>query len=77
MSCSKKVVHDRKDCIGCNACVNLAPQSWIMDDTDGKARLIGSKQKGKVFVGDIFDCDTEDNQAAAEACPMNIIKIGG
>lgn len=71
-----KVVHQRKDCIGCNSCVTIAPQSWIMDPTDGKARLVGSKCKGKVFVGDVFACDEEDNHRAAEACPVNIIKIG-
>ena len=71
-----KVIHIRSNCIGCNACVTLAPQSWVMDPVDGKSRLVGSKCKGKVFVGEIFECDTEDNIRAAEACPVNIIKIG-
>ncbi len=74
---NKKVIHQRKDCIGCNACVTMAPQSWIMDPEDGKSRLVGSKEKGKVFVGEIFDCDIEANERAAQACPVNIIKIGG
>lgn len=74
---SKKVVHQRKNCIGCNVCVTMAPQSWIMDPVDGKSRLVGSVDKGSVYVGEIFDCDIEDNERAAQACPVNIIKIGG
>lgn len=72
---SLKVIHDRDRCIGCNACVVAAPQSWIMDEKEGKSVLIGSKKKGNVHVGEIFDCDKEDNERAALACPVNIIKI--
>ena len=74
-----KVVHERHGCIGCNSCVNIAPQTWQMDETDGKSRLIGSKKKGKgkdsPFVGHIFDCDMEANRRAAAACPTKIIKV--
>ena len=69
------VVHDRDKCIGCRSCVLLAPQNWTILETDGKARLIGSKKKDKVYVGEIFDVDLELNKKAATACPMKIIKI--
>lgn len=72
---SFKIVHFRKDCIGCNSCVNIAPQSWMMDEKEGKAMLVGGKKKRDVFVGEAFDCDLEDNERAAEACPMRIIQI--
>lgn len=72
-----KVVHDRKNCIGCNACCAIAPQSWTMDYEDGKSHLQGAQQKGDIFVGEIFEADLEMNRCAAEACPVNIIKIGG
>ncbi len=72
---SLKVIHQREKCIGCNACILAAPQSWIMDEKEGKSRLIGSKLKRDVYVGKIFECDKEANQMAANACPMNIIKI--
>jgi ferredoxin len=71
----RKIVHDRDRCIGCNSCVTLAPQSWTMDDKDGKARLICSAPKRHLFVADVFDSDVEDNERAAEACPVNIIKV--
>jgi ferredoxin len=76
-----KVIHKRSDCIGCNACVKNAPQSWFMDENDGKSVLISSIEKGqgeqKVFVGEIFECDLEDNKKAAAACPVNIIRVEG
>jgi ferredoxin len=71
----RKIVHDRERCIGCNSCVTLAPQSWTMDKNDGKARLICSKPKRNLFVADVFDSDVEDNERAAEACPVNIIRV--
>lgn len=71
-----KVIHQRGDCIGCNSCVNIAPQSWRMDDADGKAVLIGAKKKNDLFVGEIFEYDQQANNLAAEACPVRIIKVG-
>lgn len=72
---SFKIVHFRKNCIGCNSCVNIAPQSWLMDEEEGKVRVVGGKQKGDLFVAEAFDCDLEQNIQAAEACPMKIIQI--
>ena len=72
---SIKIIHDRPRCIGCNSCVCIAPQTWHMDEVEGKAVLSGSTQKGKVHVADIFEVDEEANRAAAQACPMGIIKV--
>ena len=70
-----KVVHNRKRCIGCNACVTIAPQNWVMDEEEGKSRLIGGTAKGEVFVAEVFECDIEANKEAAAACPVNIIQV--
>lgn len=70
-----KIIHDRYRCIGCNSCVSIAPQTWTMDEVEGKALLNGSVMKGKLYVADIFEIDEEANRAAAEACPMRIIKV--
>lgn len=70
-----KVEHDRDRCIGCGACVIAAPHSWNMSKKDGKSDLVRAQKKGKVFVGEIFECDREDNQKAAKACPVKIIKV--
>jgi len=39
-----KLEHDRPNCIGCGACVAVAPDFWEMDD-DGKANIIKGKRK--------------------------------
>jgi len=70
-----KIIHDRKKCIGCNSCVELCPQNWMMDQETGRSILIGSKEKRTVFVGEAFECDREANLKAAEACPVKIIKV--
>jgi len=74
---SVKVIHDRKKCIGCNACVFAAPQNWFMDEKEGKSILIGAKEKRGLYVGEIFECDIDANQKAAKACPMKIIRVEG
>ena len=72
---SLKVIHRRPTCIGCNSCVSIAPQNWVMDKREGKSRLIGSTKKGNVHIVDIFPCDVEANKKAAAACPVNIIEV--
>jgi ferredoxin len=47
----------------------------MMDEKEGKAVLVGGKKKKAVFVAEVFDCDLEANERAAEACPMRIIQI--
>lgn len=72
---STKIIHDQSRCIGCNSCVLFAPQCWMMNKETGKSELIGAQKKGAVYVAEIFDEDIKANEQAAEACPMNIIKI--
>ena len=57
-----KIVQDRERCIGCGACTAICPQNWFMDD-DGK-----SSPKKKIV-------EEGCNKAAAEVCPMRVIKI--
>ncbi len=70
-----KVKHFRKECIGCGACAAISPDFWVMDD-ENLAVL-----KGSVQVGDHWEMELESledktaNQEAAEACPVQIIKI--
>lgn len=70
-----RVIHQREKCIGCNSCTTIAPQSWVIDPVDGKSTLVGSQKKRDHYVGDVFECDEEANKIAAEACPVNIIKV--
>ena len=70
-----KIVHYRDACIGCNACVEVAPDSWEMSDEDGKANLKRSACKKNTQVADISDVEVEKNVEAAELCPVNIIRV--
>ena len=66
----------RNKCIGCNYCVELAPNQFQMSKKDGKSVLLHSKDKKGFFTvksndAVIFDaCDK-----ASKACPVNIISV--
>jgi len=70
-----KILHNFDECISCGACAAICPEFWEMDD-EGMAHL-----KESVKVEDHWErsIDTEDsrarNQEAADACPVDIIKI--
>ncbi len=70
-----KIVHLRHKCIGCNACVEAAPEEWVISGNDGKALLRKSKQKGLYFILEVEDWKREANQLAADNCPVKIIKV--
>ena len=70
-----KIIHYRKNCIGCNSCVELDPKNWKMCAKDGKADLIGSKNKKGIYQKEINEIEKENAQKAADSCPVNIIKI--
>lgn len=72
---SKKIIHYRNDCIGCNMCVELAPENWFMNLSDGKATLRRSREKNGIFVAEISEPEMVINIDAARSCPINIIKI--
>ncbi len=65
----------RERCIGCNYCVELAPAYWRMSKKDGKSVLIGSREKKGCWSIKAVNEDLDENIAAAEACPVNIIKV--
>ena len=69
-----KVVHEIKECIGCGACAAIAPDFWELDD-ENKARLKGGKAKDSVSEREIEEKDLQANKDAAEACPVNAIKV--
>lgn len=70
------VCHKRNDCIGCGSCVLIAPKRWQMNVEDGKSDLIDGKWHGDEFVVAKIDEDEyTKNKQAADACPMNIIRL--
>jgi ferredoxin len=71
-----KICHKRNDCIGCGSCALLAPKSWKMNPDDGKSDLVNAKWKGEEFmVSTIDESEYDDNKKAADACPVNIIRL--
>ena len=69
------VTQQRAKCIGCNYCVELAPEYWCMSKKDGKAVLVGSTDKKGFHSLKLRDDEADANVKAAKACPVNIISI--
>ncbi len=63
-----KIIQEHEKCIGCGSCVAICPKYWEISD-DGKAKLIGAKENELEV--DKVEC----NQEAADACPVQCIKI--
>lgn len=69
------ITHQREKCIGCNYCVELAFDQWRMSKKDGKATLLGALDKKGFHTARVDDVKFEENKRAADACPVNIIKV--
>ena len=69
------ITQQREKCIGCNYCVELAPERWRMSKKDGKCTLIGATDRRGFHTVRTGDEEFEDNVRAAEACPVKIIKV--
>lgn len=66
----------RNKCIGCNYCVELAPEQFQMSKKDGKTVLIhGQDKKGFFTLKSQNELIFEDCDKAAKACPVNIISV--
>ena len=65
----------REKCIGCNYCVEFAAYRWRMSKKDGKAVLLGARERRGFFTTRVNDDELEDNIKAAEACPVKIIQV--
>lgn len=70
-----KVIQLRHKCIGCNACVEAAPNHWVMSKKDGKSYLKKSIQKGEYYIRELPEWEYAENQLAAKNCPVNIITV--
>ncbi len=63
-----KIIQEHDKCIGCGSCVAICPKYWEISD-DGKAKLIGTESN------ELEISKVECNQEAADACPVQCIKI--
>lgn len=66
---------DRLNCIGCGACVAVAPDHWEMAD-DGKVSIIGCKTRSDGWEEKVISKEEVDvNMEAAESCPVSVIHL--
>lgn len=66
----------RNKCIGCNYCVELAPQQFQMSKKDGKSVLLKAvDKKGFHTLKSSDHSIVEHSEAAARACPVKIISV--
>lgn len=69
------VTLQRKKCIGCNYCVEMAPAQFQMSKRDGKSVLLHSTdKKGFHTLKSPDDAIFESCMLAEKACPVKIIK---
>ena len=70
-----QIVYHRKKCIGCNYCIELAPERWMMNKKDGKSVLLESRNKKDFFTAEVHDDEYKVNNLIAKVCPVKIIHI--
>lgn len=70
-----KIIHYRERCIGCNSCVEHAPEHWKISNADGKSCLLSSEKKKDCFVRSISTVEVAANKRAAQDCPVHIIQV--
>lgn len=70
------VTLQRSKCIGCNYCVELAPNQFRMSKKDGKTVLLHSTDRKGFFTLKSNDYEIlEPCTEASKACPVNIISV--
>jgi len=66
----------RKKCIGCNYCVELAPRQFQMSKKDGKAVLLhANEKKGFFTIKSNDNLIFENCEKASKSCPVKIIDV--
>ena len=61
-----KILVDKKDCIGCGACVAVAPGLFELDeDNNAESKIIG----------ELNDEELTKAKEAEEICPVQAIKV--
>lgn len=70
------VTLQRNKCIGCNYCVEMAPQQFQMSKKDGKTVLLHSVEKKGFYTLKSKDYTIlEACENATKACPVKIISV--
>lgn len=69
------ITQQREKCIGCNYCEEFAAYRWRMSKKDGKAVLLGARERRGFYTVRVNDDEWDDNLKAAAACPVKIIQV--
>ena len=70
-----KIIFYRDNCIGCSICQEMQQDLWRMSKKDGKAVLLQSTQKKKIYQLELHDSFLQQASEVAGACPARVIKI--
>jgi ferredoxin len=70
-----QIAYQRRKCIGCNYCIELAPERWKMNKKDGRSVLLGARNIKGLYKVEVDEVEYEANKASAKVCPMKIIRI--
>lgn len=65
---------EKDECIACSNCY-LEDPLHFESDSDGYAQVVGGKIEQGVSFNDFKDGKIVDARAAAESCPVEIIKV--
>jgi ferredoxin len=69
------ITQQRAKCIGCNYCVEAAPDRWRMSKKDGRSTLIDAKDRRGFWSVKVGEEEREANEKAARLCPVKIIQV--
>ena len=70
-----RILFHRHKCIGCNGCVEAAPDRWRVSKQDGRCHLVGGQEKKGVYRVLVDEEEYEANLRAAANCPVKIIRV--
>ncbi len=70
-----RIHFQRARCIGCNGCVEAAPDRWRVSKKDGKSNLVGGAENKGFYHALVDDEEWGPNLRAAANCPVKIIRI--
>ena len=70
-----RITYFRDKCIGCNGCVEAAPDRWRVSRKDGRCTLVGGVEKKRVYRVQVGLDEYERNARAAANCPVKIIRV--
>lgn len=69
------ITQQRAKCIGCNYCVEAAPDRWRMSKKDGRSTLIDAKERRGFWSVKVGEEERDANEKAARLCPVKIIQV--